>query len=92
VVCSADYYASEAVSYYQKTGITVPDDISIIGFDDNIFSRILTPSITTVHQDTGKRGRLAVDILIKLVEGEKVDPPQVTLPVYLQIRDSVKRI
>jgi len=92
VVCSADYYASEAVSYYQKTGITVPDDISIIGFDDNIFSRILTPSITTVHQDTGKRGRLAVDILIKLVEGEKVDPPHVTLPVYLQIRDSVKRI
>ncbi len=92
VVCSADYYASEAVSHYQRLGITVPDDISVIGFDDNIFSRILTPAITTVHQDTGERGRLAVDILIKLIEGEEVDPPQVTLPVHLQIRDSVRRI
>ena len=92
VVCSADYYASEAVSHYQKIGLCIPDDISVIGFDDNIFSRIITPAITTVHQDTGERGRLAVDMLIKRIEGEEVDPPQVSLPVYLQVRDSVRRL
>ncbi|WP_319755686.1 LacI family DNA-binding transcriptional regulator [uncultured Sphaerochaeta sp.] len=92
IVFSADYYASEAIAFFHKIGIDVPDDISVTGFDDNIFSRITSPTITTIHQDTAERGRLAVDMLIKLIEGEVVEPHQVSLPVYLQVRESVKRI
>ncbi len=88
--CTSDYYASEAISYYHEIGIRVPEDISVVGFDDSIFARIVTPGITTIHQETGEKGRFAVDMLIKLIEGKTVTPHHVTLPVRLVERDSVK--
>ena len=92
LVFSADYYAAEAVSYLQESGIEVPGQISVTGFDDNIFSRLVQPRLTTVHQDAGEKGRLAVAMLMKLIRKETVSEPNVKLPVHLEIRTSVLRI
>jgi LacI family transcriptional regulator len=92
LVFSSDYHASEALTFLQEQGINVPDDISITGFDDNIFSRLVTPRLTTVHQDSSRKGRLAIEMLMRLLRGEEVDQPRVTLPIYLQIRDSVRKL
>lgn len=92
LIFSSDYYAAEAVSYLQDCGIKVPEDISITGFDDNIFSRLIHPHLTTIHQDPGDKGRLAVSMLIKLIKKEEIEKPSIKLDVNLVIRDSVKNI
>jgi LacI family transcriptional regulator len=92
LVFSADYYAAEAVSFYQDAGVPVPGRISITGFDDNIFARLVRPRLTTIHQESGEKGRLAITLLLRLIRGEPVAEANVRLPVRLEIRDSVRRI
>ncbi|AEV28413.1 transcriptional regulator [Sphaerochaeta pleomorpha str. Grapes] len=92
LVFSADYYAAEAVSYLKECGIEIPGKISITGFDDNIFSRLVQPRLTTVHQDTGEKGRLAVAMLMKLIRKEPLQEINIQLPIRLAIRDSVQRL
>lgn len=92
LVFSADYYAAEAVSFLQDQSIEVPGQISITGFDDNIFSRLVRPRLTTVHQDSSEKGRLAISMLMKLIRKEPIGEINVRLPVHLEIRDSVRRL
>lgn len=89
LVFGADYYAVEAITYFQELGLGIPGDISITGWDDNLFSQIVTPKLTTVHQDTGEKGRIAVEMLIKAMRGEVLEELFVNLPARLVIRDSV---
>ncbi len=92
LVFSADYYAAEAVSFYQDADVPVPGRVSVTGFDDNIFARLVRPRLTTVHQDSGEKGRLAIAMLMRLIRGEPVGQADVRLPVHLEIRDSVRRL
>ena len=92
LIFSADYYAAEAILCLQENGVEVPGQISVTGFDDNIFSRMVRPRLTTVHQDSGEKGRLAISMLMKLIRKEKVGEADVRLPVRLEIRDSVRRL
>ena len=89
---SGDYYAAEAQNHLQDQGIAIPEDISIAGFDDNIYSKLVRPRLTTVHQDTDLKGRTAVDLLIRLIQDEEVAEKHVRLPTKLKIRDSVAQI
>ncbi len=88
----ADYYAAEAVSYFQENNIRVPEDISIVGFDDNIYSRIIHPQITTIHQDTFNRAKTAVSVLLKVIKGENISEKNIKMDVKLIERDTVKDI
>ncbi len=92
LIFSSDYYASEALTFFQDHGIRVPKDISITGFDDNIFSRLVTPRLTTIHQDSSEKGRLAIEMLMKLIHGEPVEEVRVKLPIHLKVRDSVQML
>ncbi|HAF85404.1 MAG TPA: LacI family transcriptional regulator [Sphaerochaeta sp.] len=92
LVCSSDYHAAEAVSFLQDSGIEVPRQISVTGFDDNIFARLVRPHLTTIHQDSGEKGKLAISMLMKLIRNEPVSEPNRRLPIRLEIRDSVQRI
>ncbi len=89
---SADYYAAEAVSFFQQRDIEVPGQLSVAGFDDNMFSRFARPRLTTVHQDVSLKGKTAVSLVMRLIKGEPVPERDVRLPVRLEIRDSVRRI
>ncbi len=86
---SSDYYAAEALSFFHERDIVVPRDISIAGFDDNIFSRILTPRLTTVHQNVYKKGQSAVAMLMARIDGQIIEERDLKLPIRLVIRDSV---
>ncbi|HAH63478.1 MAG TPA: LacI family transcriptional regulator [Treponema sp.] len=88
VFATADILAAGIMSGLHEKGIRIPDDVSIIGFDDLFLSRITSPQMTTVHQDADKRGVLAVDLLIDCLEKKKVEK-NVVLPVQLIERSSV---
>lgn len=92
LVFSADYYAAEAVSHLREWGVEVPGRISVTGFDDNIFARLVRPRLTTIHQDPSEKGRQAILMLMKLIRNEPVKETKIRLPVALEIRDSVRKM
>ena len=90
--CCSDIYAAIMMSALKERGLRVPEDISIIGFDDNLFSRVCTPRLTTVHQDADRKGRVAVQTLIGMIGGKAPESKEIKLDTRLEIRESVKRI
>lgn len=87
----SDWYAIEAMTYFQRKGYQVPEDISIVGFDNMYFAEMCAPTLTTICQDAGEKACKAVEMLLKLLSGENVEEKIVLLPVRLILRESVKK-
>lgn len=89
--CS-DYYAAMVMNYLQDRGLKVPGDISVTGFDDNHFSRVVRPMLTTIKQDVSLKGEKAVNHLIDIIKGKEPTQMDIKLPVELMVRGSVRRV
>lgn len=87
----SDVYAAEFIHFLQERGISVPGEMSVVGFDDNALCENCFPRLTTVGQDAKERARMAVHALRRLWDGD-TDPIEKALPVKLIIRDSVKKL
>lgn len=94
VFFASDYYALEGCSVFQRMEIRIPEDLSVTGFDDLIYSMLATPRLTTVRQNIEQKARLTIDALFCLMEeGEERDRSRKwLLPVELIERESVKNI
>ncbi|MFD1050139.1 substrate-binding domain-containing protein, partial [Kibdelosporangium lantanae] len=66
----------------------VPEDLALTGFDDSDISRSTTPPLTTVRQPLEEMGRLAVSLLVRLMERHTVDTLHIELATHLVIRGS----
>jgi LacI family transcriptional regulator len=91
VFCTGDLYAVSAIRCVQQKGYSVPKDISFIGMDDIIFSSHITPSLTTIGYNTLHMGKMAVDLLIRKINGESVSSYIVPSEHIIE-RDSVAKI
>jgi LacI family transcriptional regulator len=87
----SDYYAAEAINLFRNEGIRVPQDISVTGFDDNIFAVTVWPALTTIRQDVTQKALCAVEQVFRLIRKEPLETRQIFLPVSLVIRDSVTK-
>lgn len=87
----SDVYAVEFMQFLLGNGISVPGEMSVVGFDNNALSEHCFPRLTTVGQDAGERARMAVRALKRLWDGAS-DPMVELLPVRLIIRESVKKL
>ncbi len=72
VFCSSDLSALGAVKAFREGKLSVPADISVVGFDDIPAVSYTTPALTTVRQNTAKAGEIMVDVLLRLVDGHTV--------------------
>lgn len=91
-MCCSDYHAVVLMSYFSDRGVRIPEDLSFTGFDDVLLARIVRPALTTVRQDITRKGNLAVDTLLKMIQEEEPPKWDVKLPVEIVVRDSVKTI
>lgn len=91
IFATADILAAGIMSGLHQKGVIIPDDMSIIGFDDLFISKITSPQLTTIHQDTDEKGRIAASMLINKLE-KKVCINNQILPVTLVERNSVVKI
>lgn len=92
VFCTADIVAVGLLRGLLAAGVRVPQDVSVIGFDDLPEGRHLTPALTTVRQDVRAKGRSAVELLVHLMRPSGTASPasaRTTLPVELVPRDTV---
>jgi LacI family transcriptional regulator len=86
-----DDIAAGALLALKRHGRRVPEDVSLIGFDDNFHARHLTPALTTVRQPVGEAGQLAANLLLQLLAGEAPERTEITVPTQLVMRESVAR-
>ncbi len=92
VFAASDEMAGEVINFAQSKGIKVPQEISVIGFDDNPFyNRYNNIGLSTVRQPLLQMASLGVDLLTKLIE-KKSEIKKIMLPPELVIRDSVASI
>lgn len=69
----SDMIAIGAMRAARARNISVPDELSIVGFDDSAYATVVHPALTTVRQPLAEMGGTAVDLLVRLMQGETVD-------------------
>ncbi len=87
LLCFSDVFAAQAVRAAADLGLRVPEDLSVVGFDDADFAPTLRPALTTVRQRVAEKGRAAVDALTALIDGG-TPRQRVRLSTELVVRDS----
>ncbi|XEC92514.1 LacI family DNA-binding transcriptional regulator [Paenibacillus tarimensis] len=91
IFCASDLMAIGAMQGLKSMGKTVPDDVSIIGFDNIGLSSYCTPSLTTMNQNKYDMGYRSAQMLIDMLEGRHVHP-HISLHAELVERNSVRPI
>jgi LacI family transcriptional regulator len=92
VFATADILAVGMIVGLSDNGVRVPDDVSVVGFDDIDVSRLTRPQLTTIHQDAEQKGKIAANMVINHLKGRQIDQKNVVLPVRLVERESVRDI
>ena len=88
-IATSDLHALTALTQFQRGGISVPDQVSVMGFDDLAFSAAITPSLTTLAQDTDQIATQAVASLTAQIDG-RTPLEKTVVPMKLIGRDSTK--
>ena len=89
IIAADDMIAGAALSTLHHAGLRVPEDVSIIGIDDQHFASILHPPLTTVKLPVPEAGRHAIEMLLARMTGDTSPPKQLLLPCPLLVRQSV---
>jgi LacI family repressor for deo operon, udp, cdd, tsx, nupC, and nupG len=88
VFCFNDEMAIGVLDYAGRIGKSVPESLSVIGFDDIRFARYMRPALTTISQPMLDIGRETVRLLLGVLQGTVTSPVSITLPHKLEIRSS----
>ncbi|MFU0799062.1 MAG: HTH lacI-type domain-containing protein [Xylanivirga thermophila] len=92
IFCSADIMAMGVMKGLKNRGLRIPQDISIMGFDDSYISKLLDPALTTVKQDINLKGCTAANIIIDIAENRIKGKQDVILPLEIVERESVESL
>lgn len=91
LVCENDLTAIEMMRLIRRQGLSIPEDFSVVGFDDIQAAALVDPPLTTISQDFNSLGRLAGETLLDCIAGAET-ADESTLPVKLMERASVKHL
>jgi LacI family transcriptional regulator len=86
--CASDVMAIGAIRAIQESGLRIPEDVSVIGFDDSAHATLMKPSLTSVRQDCIGLGTAAVEAMLRMLDDPESPPPSIVLPVELIVRES----
>jgi LacI family transcriptional regulator, galactose operon repressor len=88
IFCFNDNIAIGVFQAARARGLRLPDDLSVVGFDDVEYATMVTPALTTVRQPLAEMGRTAVSLLVRLLERQRFETLHVELATRLVVRDS----
>ncbi|MEV7341355.1 LacI family DNA-binding transcriptional regulator [Streptomyces sp. NPDC093544] len=88
IICASDPLALGAVRAARRKGLTVPGEISVVGYDDSAFMNCTEPPLTTVRQPIEAMGRAAVELLNAQIGGSSVTPEELLFEPELVVRGS----
>jgi DNA-binding LacI/PurR family transcriptional regulator len=88
IICASDPLALGAIRAARRAGLKVPDDLSVVGYDDSAFMSCTDPPLTTVRQPIEAIGRAAVDMLAGQIEGSDVSAEELFFEPEIVARGS----
>lgn len=88
ILAANDHMAFGVLQAAAERGVAVPEDLSVIGFDDAELARMATPALTTVRQPLAELGRTSVSLLMRMIDGQRVESLRVELATQLLVRES----
>jgi LacI family transcriptional regulator len=88
VFCIADLMAAPALRTLRRHGLRVPEDVAVVGFDDERAAQLYDPQLTTVRQPYDEMGRTSVEMLLRMIAGETVPEERHELSTALVVRES----
>jgi len=88
VFCFNDEMAMGVMTTARQRGLHIPEDLSVVGFDDIRFAQCVDPPLTTIAQPMREIGEGTVRLLLEILSGSRIPPVSVTLPHTLQVRSS----
>lgn len=92
IFASNDVMAMAAMDAVRERGLRVPEDISIMGFDDIPQASLVRPSLTTVRQPLEQMGRIAAQVLFDILKNPNQKHNRIELPTEIIIRDSTAKL
>lgn len=88
IFCTADRIAVKLIGTLHELGMRIPEDISVIGFDDLPIARLSHPPLTTLGQDIANKAARTVEMLVRHIKDKSLEPEHIQLPVWLVTRSS----
>lgn len=92
VFCSNDMLAIGAIEGARQLGLRVPEDVSIIGFDDMQISSFISPTLSTIIQPTYEMGRMGAEVLLNRINNTLPEPVHKFLAIKLVARESTSKM
>ncbi|HHW48480.1 MAG TPA: LacI family transcriptional regulator [Clostridiaceae bacterium] len=92
VFATADILAIGLMKRLKSAKVRIPDDISVIGFDDIYITKFIDPGLTTVKQNIYKKGETAVKLILNCINKKLTSKHEIILPIEIVERESVKEI
>jgi LacI family transcriptional regulator len=92
IFAANDLSAIATLEVAAELGLRVPEDVSIVGFDNVPESALCSPRLTTVDQSIQTMGKRAIELLIQLIRGEPVEVTHITLDTRLVVRESARAL
>lgn len=83
-----DHHACAALKVARTLNLRVPEDLSVVGFDDKILAETAVPPLTTICNPLAQQAEIAVEMLQCRLRGEEPPQPHIVVPVHLVIRES----
>ncbi|MDP3915468.1 MAG: LacI family DNA-binding transcriptional regulator [Bacteroidota bacterium] len=91
IFCGNDTTALSAMIFLRDKGIRIPQDIGIVGFSNEPFSKVVSPSISTIAQPGFQMGQKAAELIIRQIETKERTYQTIVLPTELIVRESSSR-
>jgi DNA-binding LacI/PurR family transcriptional regulator len=91
IICGSDVLALGAIRAVRRAGLSVPGDVSVVGYDDSAFMNCTDPPLTTVRQPIEAMGKAAVALLVNQIENMAVYPEELLFEPELVVRGSTGR-
>jgi LacI family xylobiose transport system transcriptional regulator len=88
IFAGSDLQALGAIAAARAIGLSVPDDLSVVGYDDIELSRWMSPQLTTIHQPLRRMGEEATRLVLRMSEGSVPETLRMDLATHLVVRDS----
>ena len=83
----SDQLAAGAYTVIREAGLSIPDDIAVVGYDDDHYAATVSPTLTTVNQAPLEMGAKMAEIVVRLIDGEEVETATI-MPTRLVVRES----
>ncbi len=88
VFVASDTMAFGAARAIRDAGLSIPEDVALVGFDDLPVSSVTVPPLTTVRQPIERLGYMATEVLVDIIQGKAGEPQRLMLPTELVVRQS----